>query len=119
MRSQPLKLLASVIYRQISASSFSDPEGADSYPIVTYTWILAYKKYPNAAKAKADFEAAIEYALTEGPKKQATTLGYVPLPQNVIAKVVRLPIKLVQTIKSLLVVVLALVNSYSQDMRHS
>ncbi|MHC5730555.1 MAG: phosphate ABC transporter substrate-binding protein PstS, partial [Nostoc sp.] len=23
----------------------SDPEGADSYPIVTYTWILAYKKY--------------------------------------------------------------------------
>ncbi|MEH1796702.1 phosphate ABC transporter substrate-binding protein PstS [Nostoc sp.] len=63
----------------------SDPEGADSYPIVTYTWILAYKKYPNAAKAKA-VEATIEYALTEG-QKQATTLGYVPLPQNVIAKV--------------------------------
>ncbi len=63
----------------------SDPEGADSYPIVTYTWILAYKKYPNAAKAKA-IEATIEYALTEG-QKQATTLGYVPLPQNVITKV--------------------------------
>ncbi|MBN3896106.1 MAG: phosphate ABC transporter substrate-binding protein PstS [Nostoc sp.] len=63
----------------------SDPEGADSYPIVTYTWILAYKKYPNAGKAKA-IEAAIEYALTEG-QKQATALGYVPLPQNVITKV--------------------------------
>ncbi|MEH2050864.1 phosphate ABC transporter substrate-binding protein PstS [Nostoc sp.] len=63
----------------------SDPEGADSYPIVTYTWILAYKKYPNAAKAKA-VEAAIEYALTEG-QKQATALGYVPLPANVITKV--------------------------------
>ncbi|MEH2278009.1 MAG: phosphate ABC transporter substrate-binding protein PstS [Nostoc sp.] len=63
----------------------SDPEGADSYPIVTYTWILAYKKYPNAAKAKA-VEAAIEYALTDG-QKHATTLGYVPLPQNVITKV--------------------------------
>ncbi|MBN3957778.1 phosphate ABC transporter substrate-binding protein PstS [Nostoc sp. NMS8] len=63
----------------------SDPEGADSYPIVTYTWILAYKKYPNAAKAKA-IEAAIEYALTEG-QKQATSLGYVPLPANVITKV--------------------------------
>jgi len=63
----------------------SDPEGADSYPIVTYTWILAYKKYPDAAKAKA-IEAAIEYALTEG-QKNSVALGYVPLPQNVIAKV--------------------------------
>jgi phosphate transport system substrate-binding protein len=63
----------------------SDPEGADSYPIVTYTWILAYKKYPDAAKAKA-VEAAIEYALTDG-QKQAAQLGYVPLPQNVITKV--------------------------------
>ncbi|MEH1873335.1 phosphate ABC transporter substrate-binding protein PstS [Nostoc sp.] len=63
----------------------SDPEGADSYPIVTYTWILAYKKYANAAKAKA-VEATIEYALTDG-QKQAVALGYVPLPQNVIAKV--------------------------------
>jgi phosphate transport system substrate-binding protein len=63
----------------------SDPEGADSYPIVTYTWILAYKKYPDAAKAKA-MEAAIEYALTEG-QKNSVALGYVPLPQNVIAKV--------------------------------
>ncbi len=63
----------------------SDPEGADSYPIVTYTWLLVYKKYPDAAKAKA-VEAAIEYGLTEG-QKQATELGYVPLPQNVITKV--------------------------------
>ncbi len=63
----------------------SDPEGADSYPIVTYTWILAYKKYPDAAKAKA-MEVAIEYALTEG-QKNSVALGYVPLPQNVIAKV--------------------------------
>nr|WP_322662251.1 phosphate ABC transporter substrate-binding protein PstS [Dendronalium sp. ChiSLP03b]MDZ8207046.1 phosphate ABC transporter substrate-binding protein PstS [Dendronalium sp. ChiSLP03b] len=63
----------------------SDPEGADSYPIVSYTWILAYKKYPDAAKAKA-MEAMIEYALTEG-QKIAPELGYVPLPQNVISKV--------------------------------
>jgi phosphate transport system substrate-binding protein len=63
----------------------ADPEGADSYPIVTYTWILAYKKYPDAAKAKA-VEAMIEYGLTEGQKK-AAELGYVPLPANVIQKV--------------------------------
>lgn len=63
----------------------SDPDGADSYPIVTYTWLLAYKKYDNPAKAKA-MEAAIEYGLTEG-QKVAGELGYVPLPQNVVAKV--------------------------------
>ncbi|MEH2194088.1 MAG: phosphate ABC transporter substrate-binding protein PstS [Nostoc sp.] len=79
------KTLASVTLPPDLRVFITDPEGADSYPIVTYTWILAYKKYPNAAKAKA-VEAAIEYALTEG-QKQATTLGYVPLPQSVIAKV--------------------------------
>lgn len=63
----------------------TDPEGADSYPIVTYTWILAYKKYAEPAKAKA-VEAAIEYALTDG-QKIAKELGYVPLPQAVITKV--------------------------------
>jgi phosphate transport system substrate-binding protein len=63
----------------------SDPEGADSYPIVTYTWILAYKKYPDAAKAKA-VEAMIEYGLTEGQQRSAE-LGYVPLPANVVQQV--------------------------------
>ncbi|MEB3218195.1 MAG: phosphate ABC transporter substrate-binding protein PstS [Nostocales cyanobacterium 94392] len=62
-----------------------DPEGDESYPIVTYTWILAYQKYDNPAKAKA-MEATIEYALTEG-QKVAPELGYVPLPQNVVEKV--------------------------------
>ncbi|WP_193197229.1 phosphate ABC transporter substrate-binding protein PstS [Nostoc sp. MG11] len=63
----------------------ADPAGADAYPLVTYTWLLVYNKYPDAAKAKA-MEATIEYALTEG-QKQATALGYIPLPQNVITKV--------------------------------
>ncbi|MEH1969315.1 phosphate ABC transporter substrate-binding protein PstS [Nostoc sp.] len=79
------KTLESVTLPPNLRAFISDPEGADSYPIVTYTWILAYKKYPDAAKAKA-IEAAIEYALTEG-QKQATALGYVPLPQNIITKV--------------------------------
>lgn len=63
----------------------ADPAGADAYPIVTYTWLLVYSKYPDAAKAKA-MEAAVEYGLTEG-QKQAAALGYIPLPQNVITKV--------------------------------
>ncbi|MEH2081131.1 MAG: phosphate ABC transporter substrate-binding protein PstS [Nostoc sp.] len=79
------KTLESVALPANLRSFISDPDGADSYPIVTYTWILAYKKYPNVAKAKA-IEAAIEYALTDG-QKQASALGYVPLPSNVITKV--------------------------------
>ncbi|MBK1989089.1 phosphate ABC transporter substrate-binding protein PstS [Sphaerospermopsis aphanizomenoides BCCUSP55] len=79
------KTLEAVTLPENLRAFISDPEGADSYPIVTYTWILAYKKYPDAAKAKA-MEAAIEYALTDG-QKLAGELGYVPLPSNVITKV--------------------------------
>lgn len=63
----------------------TDPEGADSYPIVTYTWMLVHKKYSDPAKAKA-IEAMIEYGLTNG-QKVSTELGYVPLPKNVVDKV--------------------------------
>jgi phosphate transport system substrate-binding protein len=79
------KTLESVTLPENLRAFIADPEGADSYPIVTYTWILAYKKYADAAKAKA-METTIEYALTDG-QKMASELGYVPLPANVIAKV--------------------------------
>lgn len=59
----------------------SDPEGEGSYPIVTYTWLLAPKKIADADKAKA-MEAVVEYGLTEG-QKIAGELGYVPLPEAV------------------------------------
>jgi phosphate transport system substrate-binding protein len=50
----------------------SDPEGKDAYPIVTYTWMLFYKKYENQAKAKA-LRALINYGLTDGrPNRWAT-----------------------------------------------
>jgi phosphate transport system substrate-binding protein len=79
------KTLAAVTLPENLRAFIADPEGEDSYPIVSYTWILAYKKYSDAAKAKA-VEATIEYALTEG-QKLAAELGYVPLPANVVVKV--------------------------------
>jgi len=79
------KTLQAVTLPENLRAFITDPEGADSYPIVTYSWIMAYKKYPDAAKAKA-VEAMIEYGLTEG-QKLAPELGYVPLPQNVVQKV--------------------------------
>ncbi|MGD1803943.1 phosphate ABC transporter substrate-binding protein PstS [Dapis sp. BLCC M126] len=58
----------------------SDPGGGDSYPIVTYTWMLIYGQY-EPAKAQA-IEKMIEYGLNEGQKVSAD-LGYIPLPDNV------------------------------------
>jgi len=63
----------------------SDPEGKDAYPIVTYTWMLFYKKYDNKAKAKA-LRELINYGLTDG-QKESEGLGYVPLPPEVVTKV--------------------------------
>jgi phosphate transport system substrate-binding protein len=62
----------------------SDPAGAESYPIVTYTWLLCYKKYADPGKAKA-LKDVITYGLTEG-QKTSPDLGYIPLPDAVVAK---------------------------------
>jgi len=62
-----------------------DPPGDDSYPIVTYTWLLCYKRYDDANKLKA-LKGVIEYGLTEG-QKSSEQLGYIPLPAPVVAKV--------------------------------
>jgi len=62
-----------------------DPEGDQSYPIVTYTWILAYKNMGDAAKAKA-LRDVLSYCLTDGQRK-CEALGYIPLPDAVAAKV--------------------------------
>ncbi|MGL5035845.1 MAG: phosphate ABC transporter substrate-binding protein PstS [Microcystaceae cyanobacterium] len=64
-----------------------NPDGEKSYPIVTYTWMLAYKKYDNPEKAKA-MEAMIQYGLTDG-QKQSAALGYVPLPATVVEQVAK------------------------------
>lgn len=63
----------------------TDPPGADSYPIVTYTWMLLYKKYDNPNQAIA-MEAMVQYCLTDG-QKLSPQLGYVQLPPNVVKKV--------------------------------
>ena len=61
-----------------------DPKPKDAYPIATYTWLLAYKKY-NKEKAAA-IRGLLDYCLTEG-QKDAEALGYIPLPPAVVEKV--------------------------------
>lgn len=63
----------------------SDPAGEKSYPIVTYTWMIFYKKYDDAKKAEA-LRKLVTYCLDEG-QKIADKAGYIPLPANVVEKV--------------------------------
>ncbi len=64
-----------------------DPVGSTSYPIVTYTWILAYKKYSNP-KTAAALKQVLKWCVSKsGGQKYSASLGYIPLPDNVIAKV--------------------------------
>jgi len=62
----------------------SDPEGKDAYPIVTFTWMILYKKYDNKEKLDA-LKSLVAYGLTDG-QKDSEALGYVPLPDGVVSK---------------------------------
>jgi phosphate transport system substrate-binding protein len=62
-----------------------DPEPADAYPIVTYTWLLCYKRYPDRHKAEI-LRDLLNYSLTEG-QKDAEPLGYIPLPPALVERV--------------------------------
>ena len=70
----------------------SDPTGKDAYPIVTYTWLLLYKQYPDSGKAPS--QGPPDECLKDG-QKDAEPLGYIPLPAAVSDKV----INALQTVK--------------------
>jgi phosphate transport system substrate-binding protein len=61
-----------------------DPDGEESYPIVTYTWIMCYKTYD--AEEEQVLKDLLTYCLTEG-QKSSEKMGYIPLPEPVVAKV--------------------------------
>jgi phosphate transport system substrate-binding protein len=74
--------LASVELPKNLRAWVTDPAGPDSYPIVTYTWLLCYKKY-QSAKTADTLKSVIKYGLTQGQSFSAD-LGYIPLPGNVV-----------------------------------
>jgi phosphate transport system substrate-binding protein len=62
-----------------------NPAGADSFPIVAFTWILAYQGGYGAEKAEA-MRTFLTWALQDGPQATATELGYVPLKGDVLQR---------------------------------
>jgi phosphate transport system substrate-binding protein len=65
----------------------TDPAGDEAYPIVTYTWILAHKKYDDKAKSAA-LKSVLKWSLTDG-QKLSESLFYVPLPEKVASNVLK------------------------------
>src|SRR5215813_6097386 len=63
---------------------FPDPDGKNSYPIVTFSWLLLYKQYNNQHKAAA-LKQYIKWCLTEGQTFNEA-LGYIRLAPQVIAR---------------------------------
>jgi phosphate transport system substrate-binding protein len=58
--------------------SITNPDGAQAYPIASFTWLLLRKQYPDAAKAR-ELVKFVWWAVTEG-QAEAPRLGYAPLP---------------------------------------
>ncbi len=61
-----------------------DPNGENSYPIVTMSWILVYNNYSDPQKA-AMLKDLFSWCLSNG-QQEAQNLGYAPLPTNVASK---------------------------------
>jgi phosphate transport system substrate-binding protein len=61
-----------------------DPEGAESYPIVTLSWVLLYRNYGDSKKSEA-VKDLFRWCLYNG-QALSSDLGYIPLPPKIVAK---------------------------------
>ena len=60
----------------------ANPAGANSYPIVSLTWILAYPEHKNNDTIKD----VLRYSLSKESQGVSDSLGYVPLPEELRQK---------------------------------
>ena len=63
---------------------FPDPDGLDSYPIVTYSWLLLYKQYNDPQKL-VGLKQFIKWCLGAG-QEYNESLGFVRLPPAALAR---------------------------------
>ena len=80
------KALSGVTMPEDFALSVPDPEAKGAYPIVSLTWLLFYGTPKDASKGDA-LKSFTKWALSAEGKTFATDLGYLPLPEDVVAKV--------------------------------
>ncbi len=76
--------LAEVVFPEDLRVTVPDPTPAEGYPIVTYSWLLAYASYDDPAQGEA-LREVVRWALTEG-QVYSEDLGYVPLEGSVVER---------------------------------
>jgi phosphate transport system substrate-binding protein len=62
----------------------ADPSARGAYPIVTLTWVLLYRTYPDAQAYQA-LHDLFKWCLTDG-QQYAAGLGYIPLPPRIVTR---------------------------------
>jgi phosphate transport system substrate-binding protein len=62
--------------------SITDPEGADAYPIASFTWMLIPREMTDQVKARTLLEFL--WWATHEAQRFATDLGYAPLPARAV-----------------------------------
>jgi phosphate transport system substrate-binding protein len=67
--------------------SITNAEGADAYPISSFTWLLIPEEIKDQSKLKV-IKAMLTWALDKG-QEFASALSYAPLPKEVVAKEVK------------------------------
>lgn len=68
----------------ISATNFSivDADGARSYPIAGYTWVMVYEEPKDRGRGRLIHDV-LEYVVSDSAQRIAGSLNYVPLPANI------------------------------------
>ena len=72
--------LAKIVLDDKLRGADPNPAGANAYPIVSLTWILAYPE------SKAGVKETLRYMLSEKAQAVSDSLGYVPLPESLRQK---------------------------------
>ena len=72
--------LAKIVLDDKLRGADPNPEGANAYPIVSLTWILAYPE------SKTGVKETLRYMLSEKAQAVSDSLGYVPLPESLRQK---------------------------------
>ena len=72
--------LAKIVLDDKLRGADPNPEGANAYPIVSLTWILAYPE------SKTGVKETLRYMLSDEAQGMSDSLGYVPLPTSLREK---------------------------------
>ena len=74
--------LAQIVLDDKLRGADANPAGANAYPIVSLTWVLAYPEHKNNDVVKD----VLRYSLSKEAQGVSDSLGYVPLPEDLRQK---------------------------------